>query len=130
MCIRDSINPVRECPDFEAAVSIASLYLDLSPSPPENSIILQRCAEQGRLCIAWKHGANIEAFPKALEDNLIEPFNFTVFAQKIREFLFIGKERAKFLEDEGKKYVREKYSYQAVESALFELYNKTLDKRN
>ncbi len=121
------INPVRECPDFEAAVSIASLYLDLSPNPPENSTILQRCAEHGRLCIAWKHGANIEAFPKALEENLIEPFNFTVFVQKIREFLFFRSERAKFLEDEGKKYVREKYSYQAVESALFELYNKTLD---
>ncbi len=85
------INPVRECTDFEAAVSVASLYLDLSPYPPENSTILQKCAEQGRLCIAWKHGANIEAFPETLSGNLVEPFNFTVFAQKIREFCFFRK---------------------------------------
>ena len=124
------INPVRECTDFEAAVSIASLYLDLSPSPTENSTILQKCAEQGRLCIAWKHGANIEAFPESLSGNLVEPFNFTVFAQKIREFLLFENNKSKIMEEDAKTYVREKYSCQAVESALFDLYNKTLAKRN
>lgn len=122
------VNPVRESSDFEAAVSIASIFLDLSPDPPETSLVLQRCAQQGKLCIAWKHGANIEAFSDKLSESLVEPFNFTIFAQKIRKFLLQGKEQTKVLEEKNQKHVQEKYTRKAVELALFDFYNKTLDK--
>ena len=120
------INPVKDCSDFEAAVSIASIYLDLSPEPPETSSILQKCAEQGRLCIAWRHGANVEAFSQSNSNNLVEPFNFTLYMQKIREFLLFSKEKTKCIEGKNQKYVREKYNRNAVKLALFDFYNKTL----
>ncbi len=123
------VNPVSECSDFEAALSIASLYLDLSPFPPESSSILQKCAENGRLCIAWKHGANIEVFSDRSIENLVEPFNFTIFAQKIREFLLFSKENTKSRDENFKRSVREKYARGAVESALFKFYNKALAKK-
>ena len=128
MKLLNFINPVKDCTDFEAAVSIASLYLDLSPEPPETSSILRKSAEQGILCIAWRHGANVEEFPQSLSGNLIEPFNFTIYTQKIREFLLLSEDKARYIESENQKYVREKYGRDSVKLALFDFYNKILGK--
>ena len=68
----------------------------------------------------------LEAFPKSLSSNLVEPFNFTIYTQKIREFLLFSEEKTKYIERESQKYVREKYSRDAVRLALFDFYNKIL----